>query len=166
MSLYAAEFFAKLSLPFADSTVVGNTYYATPNPEGPMRLRIDFCPTIRVGEYDGLRLATIHKERGELDVVTLRFEDHKTFDRRDASRGLTPQASGYARFSVFRDRPDLVPWAGAQTNRLRDAIEQYTAIWFPGAWPPSNPSRAAAHSACRTPAPPSTRTAVRTPPSR
>ncbi|MEV5486249.1 MULTISPECIES: hypothetical protein [Streptomyces] len=30
MSLQARQFFAELCLPFTDSTVVGNTYYAHP----------------------------------------------------------------------------------------------------------------------------------------
>lgn len=34
MPMYAREFFAELNLPFADATVVGNTYYATPRPRG------------------------------------------------------------------------------------------------------------------------------------
>src|SRR2546421_12808103 len=103
MSMYAREFFAELGLPFADSTVVGATYFAAPAP-GPLRLRIDFCPTVRADEYGGLRLATLHQDRGELDVVVLRSEDHKTFDHRDATRGRTPQDSGYGTVKEFRGR--------------------------------------------------------------
>lgn len=141
--MYAREFFDQMGLPFADCAVVGTTYYATPVPDGPLRLRIDFCRTIRANEYDGLRVATIHPEQGELDAAVLRFDDHKTFNHRDATLGRTPQESGYGTFQEFRDRPDWVPWEGALTSGLRDAIEQYTAVWFPGAWTGSVPGRAA-----------------------
>ncbi len=93
-----------LKLPFVDAAVVGNAYFATPVPGGSLRLRIDFARTIRAGEYDGLRLATIHQDRGELDAVSLRFEDHKTFDHRDAARGCSPLESGYGTIYEFRDR--------------------------------------------------------------
>ncbi|MEV5506598.1 hypothetical protein [Streptomyces orinoci] len=154
--MYAREFFAELSLPFADHVVIGATYYATPTP-GPLRLRIDFSRTIRTGEYDGLRLATVHQDRGELDVAVLRFEDHHTFDHRDATHGRTPQHAGYGTFKEFRDRPDWVPWEGAHTSGLRHAIEQYTTIWFPGAWKQSAPSRATGRTASKAPSPPPSR---------
>ncbi|TVZ77994.1 hypothetical protein FB157_13618 [Streptomyces sp. BK340] len=65
--MHAREFFAELELPFADRAVVGDTYYATPIPGAPLRLRIDFSPTQWANEYAGLRLATLHQDRGELD---------------------------------------------------------------------------------------------------
>ncbi|MCP3821427.1 hypothetical protein NLX86_26015 [Streptomyces sp. A3M-1-3] len=148
MALYAREFFVDhLKLPFADAVVVGNSYYATPMPGGPLRLRIEFSRTIRADEYDGLRLATIHQDGGELDAVALRFEDHRTFEHRDATQGCGPSHSGYGTFYEFRDRPDWVPWEGAHTNGLCAAIEQYTSVWFPGAWKTSSPSRTAGRTA-------------------
>ena len=155
--MHAREFFAELGLPFTDGTVVGTTYYATPIPGTPLRLRIDFSRTIRAHVYDGLRIATLHQDRGELDVVVLRFEDHATFDHRDAARGRTAMQSGYGTFQEFQRYPDWVPWQGAHTRGLRDAIEQYTAIWFPGAWQAPTPSRNAGRTAHKTPVPPATR---------
>ncbi|MFP8903899.1 hypothetical protein [Streptomyces atacamensis] len=162
MALHTRAFFTQhLKLPFAEAAVVGNTYYATPTPGGLLRLRIDFARTIRAHEYDGLRLATLHQDRGELDAVTLRFEDHKTFDHRDAIQGCGPTHSGYATFHEFHDRPDWVPWEGALTNGLRAAIEQYTSVWFPGTWqtptPPSTPGR----TARKPPSPPAPRSGSR-----
>ncbi|MCX2970995.1 MULTISPECIES: hypothetical protein [Streptomyces] len=156
MSMYAREFFAALGLPFADCAVVGTTYYASPAPGGPLRLRIDFCRTVRADEYDGLRVAT-YQDRGELDAAVLRFEDHKTFDHRDAAQGRTPLHAGYGTFQEFGDRPDWVPWEGAHTNGLRDAIDQYVSVWFPGYWPRSTPVRTAARTARQVPSPPGPR---------
>ncbi|GGS93118.1 hypothetical protein [Streptomyces chromofuscus] len=158
MALYAREFFMEhLKLPLADAAVVGNTYYAMPTPGGPLRLRIDFARTIRADEYDGLRLATMHQDTGELDAVALRFEDHKTFDHRDAARGRSPRESGYGTIYEFRDRPDWVPWEGAHTSGLRAAIEQYTSVWFPGAWKTPAPSRTSGRTARKVPSPPTAR---------
>ncbi|WP_217550087.1 hypothetical protein [Streptomyces sp. GbtcB6] len=162
MSMYAREFFTELGLPLAVHAVIGHTYYATPVPGGPLRLKIDFCRTIRVDEYDGLRLATVHQDRGELDVAVLKFTDHHTFDHRDSAQGRRPGQSGYGRFQEFRDRPDWVPWKGAHTNRLRDAIEQYTQVWCPGAWTASAPSRTAGRAPQPSPAVPVTPVGART----
>ncbi|MDT0382300.1 hypothetical protein RM572_26430 [Streptomyces sp. DSM 42041] len=160
MTLHARDFFAELSLPFTDSHVVGDTYLATPDPGGPLRLRIDFTRA-RADVYDGLRLAVIHRDRGELDVVVLRFDDHKTFDHRDSTLGHSPTSMGYAVFHDFRERPDIVPWRGAHTNGLRDAIEQYSAVWFPGAWRPPSRVRASSRAPVKAPAPPAARGAGR-----
>ncbi|MEU9397841.1 hypothetical protein AB0D86_48720 [Streptomyces sp. NPDC048324] len=158
MALYAREFFMEhLKLPFTEAGVVGSTYYATPVPGGPLRLRIDFARTIRADEYNGLRLATIHQDRGELDAAVLRFEDHKTFDHRDASQGRSPRESGYGTFQEFRDRPDWVPWERAHTGGLRNAIEQYVSVWFPGAWKTPAPTRAAGRTAGKALPPPAVR---------
>ncbi|MER6151586.1 hypothetical protein [Streptomyces hirsutus] len=163
MVLHAREFFMEhLKLPFAEAAVVGNTYYAVPVPGTPLRLRIDFARTIRADEYDGLRLTTIHQDRGELDAVALRFEDHKTFDHRDAARGRSPRDSGYGTIHEFRDRPDWVPWEGAHTNGLRDAIEQYASAWFPGAWKMPASCHAASRNPQRIPSPPEARSGSRT----
>ncbi|MFC9431587.1 hypothetical protein [Streptomyces sp. NPDC056987] len=151
MAMHAREFFAELDLPFTDRAVVGDTYYATPVPGGLLRLRIDFARTQYDSEYSGLRLALIHQELGTLDTGILRFDDHKTFDHRDARRGRTPGQSGYALVREFRERPDWVPWEGAHINGLRDAIEQYSAVWFPGAWPAPAPSRAVGRTAHQAP---------------
>ena len=133
MSLHAQEFFDNvLALPFDEHAVVGDSYYATLQPGSPLRLRIDFAPTIRHGEYDGLRLRVIHPEQGVVDTATLPFVQHGTFTRRDAAWGLIAGRDGYA---VFRDwnsaRADEPPWKGAEGAGLRAAVEQYTRIWIP-----------------------------------
>ncbi|MEV6807736.1 hypothetical protein [Streptomyces sp. NPDC051132] len=154
MALHAREFFAELGLPFADSTVVGDAYYATPAPGGPLRLRIDFNPTRYPNEHDGLRLAAVHQDRGEVDVTVLRFAEHRTFDHRDSARGVQPHNQDYGMFKEFKQRPDRVPWEGAHTGGLREAIEQYTSIWFPGTWTASTQDRTAGRTARVAPAPP------------
>lgn len=160
MSLQAPEFFAELCLPFYDHAVVGNTYYAAPAPGTPLRLRIDFSRTIYADTYGGLRLAVVHPDRGEIDVVALSFVDHGTFHRRDEALNTSPNASGYGTFGKYH-RPGRPPWDGAVTAGLRDAIEQYTAVWFPGAWSASAPSRAAGRTAHRSPAVPAASTGAR-----
>ncbi|WP_055495501.1 hypothetical protein [Streptomyces sp. TP-A0356] len=162
MSLHAAEFFAELCLPFHDHAVVGATYFAAPVPGTPLRLRIEFTATIHADTYGGLRMAVIHPDRGEIDAVSLSFLDHGTFHRRDEAHNTQPNTKQYGTFNTNR-HPGRPPWEGAVTTGLRDAIEQYTAIWFPGAWAAANaPSRAASRSAHRAPAPPATRSQART----
>ncbi|WP_328486009.1 hypothetical protein [Streptomyces zaomyceticus] len=126
MSLHTKEFFEELDLPFPFGTVVGNVYYSTPT-DSPIRLRIQFAQTIMDRQYDGLRLAVIHAERGTLDTVHLRFADHGTFTRRDAKLG-----PGSAR-SVIRDwhKDGLLPWAGADLTGLRTAIVEFARISCP-----------------------------------
>lgn len=130
MALHAQQFFDDvLELPFHQYAIVGNALYAAPQPNAPLRLRIDFAPTIRRDEYDGLRLRVIHPDQGVLDTVILRFADHGTFERRDAARGLSTGRDGYA---VIRDWHSSGPaWHGADGTGLRTAIEQYTHLWFP-----------------------------------
>jgi hypothetical protein len=110
-------------------------------------LRIDFARTIRADEYDGLRPTTMHQDTGELDAVALRFEDHKTFDHRNAARGRSPRESGYGTIYEFRDRPDWAPWEGAHSGGLRAAIEQYPSVWFPSVWKRPAPSRPSGRTA-------------------
>ncbi|MEU7148703.1 hypothetical protein AB0B15_11790 [Streptomyces sp. NPDC045456] len=152
MPLQAPEFFTELCLPFTDSSVVGNTYYATPAPGTPLRLRIDFHGTIRADTYGGLRLAIIHADRGEIDTVALSFVDHGTFHRRDEAHNISANDSRYGTFDKDH-RPGQPPWEGAVTTGLRDAIERYSAVWFPGAWPASAPDRAAGRTAHQPRAP-------------
>ncbi|WP_086832247.1 hypothetical protein [Streptomyces sp. NRRL B-24572] len=152
MSLHAPEFFAELCLPFPDSTVVGNTYYATPVASAPLRLRIDFSRTIHADTYGGLRLAVVHPDRGEIDAVALDFVDHGTFHRRDEARNTLVNSKYYGTFATYR-RPGKPPWEGAVTTGLRDAIEHYAAAWFPGVWDESAPPRTRGRTAHRTPAP-------------
>ncbi|MFF4969893.1 hypothetical protein [Streptomyces sp. NPDC001037] len=162
MSLHAAEFFAELCLPFHDHAVVGASYFAAPVAGAPLRLRIDFTATIHADTYGGLRMAVIHPDRGEIDAVCLSFLDHGTFHRRDEAHNTQPNTKQYGTFSTKR-HPGRPPWEGAVATGLRDAVEQYTAIWFPGAWAAANaPSRAASRSAHRAPAPPATRSQART----
>jgi hypothetical protein len=160
LSLQAPEFFAELCLPFHDSTVVGNTYYATPTPGAPLRLRITFTGTIHADTYGGLRLAVLHADRGEIDAVALSFEDHGTFHRRDEAHNTRSGTKQYGTFDTYH-RPGQPPWEGAVTTGLRDAIEQYTAVWFPGAWTASAPSRAAGRTAHKAPALPTSRSGGR-----
>ncbi|GGZ44603.1 hypothetical protein [Streptomyces poonensis] len=160
MSLRAAEFFTELCLPFTDSTVVGNTYYAAPVPGGPLRLRISFTGTVYADTYGGLRAAVIHADRGEIDAVALSFVDHGTFHRRDEARNTSRDSSKYGTFDKYH-RPGQPPWEGAVTTGLRDAIEQYTRVWFPGVWEAASPVRAVGRSAGTTVLPPPARPSVR-----
>ena len=153
MSLRAPEFFAELCLPFHDHAVVGNTYYAAPAPGTPLRLRIEFSNPKYLDVYDGLRLAVVHPDRGEIDAVALSFLDHGTFHRRDEAHNTRPNTRLYGAFDSYH-RPGRPPWEGAVTTGLRDAIEQYTAVWFPGAWTASAPSSMAGRTAHMAPAVP------------
>ncbi|MEU9398014.1 hypothetical protein AB0D86_49625 [Streptomyces sp. NPDC048324] len=163
MSLHAQQFFTEhLTLPFTESTVVGNTYYATPLPNSPLRLRIDFSRTIRENEYDGLRLAVVHPEKGDVDAVVLTLDEHDTFTRRDAAREVHPGYSGYARILDLRHHNRQPPWHGADVGGLRAAIEQYTQVWFPGAWTTAARSRPAARTARNIPTAQASPTATRT----
>ncbi|MFF0201889.1 hypothetical protein [Streptomyces sp. NPDC005017] len=162
MSLHAQQFFTEhLTLPFTESTVVGDTYYATPLPNSPLRLRIDFSRTIRENEYDGLRLAVCHSEKGDIDAVVLTFAEHDTFTRRDAAGDIQPGYSGYARILDLRHHNRQPPWTGAEVRGLRVAIEQYTQIWFPGAWTAPARSRPPARTARKAPTIPAGPTAAR-----
>ncbi|MFF0700113.1 hypothetical protein ACFYVC_07400 [Streptomyces tendae] len=161
MSLQAPEFFTELRLSFHDHTVVGNTYYAAPVPGTPLRLRIDFTRTIYADTYGGLRVAVVHPDRGEIDAVALSFLGHGTFHRRDEATNTRPDTQQYGTFDKYH-RPGRPPWDGAVTTGLRDAIEQYTAVWFPGAWAASGPKRAASRTSLRTPPPPTSPAGART----
>ncbi|MFF6772755.1 hypothetical protein ACFY8W_04240 [Streptomyces sp. NPDC012637] len=161
MSLQAPEFFAEMCLPFPDSTVVGNTYYATPVAGAPLRLRISFTGNIHADTYGGLRLAVVHADRGEIDAVALNFVDHGTFQRRDEAHNTRKGTKQYGTFDTYR-RPGKPPWEGAVTTGLRDAIGQYTAIWFPGAWAASATRRTTGLTAHKAPVPPATRSGGRT----
>ncbi|MCM2579709.1 hypothetical protein [Streptomyces meridianus] len=163
MSLQAADFFAELCLPFTDSTVVGNTYYATPAADARLRLRIGFTGTIYADTYGGLRVAVVHMDRGEIDSAALNFVDHGTFHRRDEAQNTPRQNFDYGTFNTKRHRPGQPPWEGAVTTGLRDAIEQYTSVWFPGAWKTSTAARATSRSARTLPSPPPARSGGRAP---
>jgi hypothetical protein len=140
--LHAQQFFTELlTLPFDDSTVVADSYYATPQPGSPLRLRIDFAPTIRHREYDGLRLRILHPDQGVIDTAILTFADHDTFARRDAARKVGPGQDGYARIRDWHAGEP--PWKGADVGRLRRAIEQYARVWFPDSQAAERPSRKA-----------------------
>ncbi|MGW1604876.1 hypothetical protein [Streptomyces eurythermus] len=129
MPLYAKQFFTE-QLQLTDGTVIGDSYYSAPTPGSPLRLRIDFARTIRAGEYDGLRLQTLHAEQGVLDTVILTFAVHDTFRSRDDALRRKPGDDGYAVIRDWSER-DEPPWQGAATTKLRRAIEQYTTLWFP-----------------------------------
>lgn len=156
MPLLVKKFFDDvLALPFGNHEVIGNSYYAAPQSGSVLRLRIDFAPTIRYGEYDGLRLRVIHPDQGVVDTAILPFAEHGTFTRRDATRDLGAGRDGYA---VFRDwnsaRTGEPPWTGAEGAGLREAIQQYVRIWFPGTWAATAPARPPAHTARNMPTTP------------
>ncbi|MFF7050142.1 hypothetical protein ACFY94_17455 [Streptomyces griseorubiginosus] len=146
---------------FHDSTVVGNTYLAAPTPGAHLRLRIDFTRTIHADTYGGLRLAVVHPDRGEIDAVSLSFLDHGTFHRRDVASNRPLNNSTHGTFNKYH-RAGQPPWEGAEFTGLRDAIEQYTAVWFPGAWAASSPGRAANRGTHTASAPPTARGGART----
>ncbi|GAA2672657.1 hypothetical protein GCM10010400_38360 [Streptomyces aculeolatus] len=122
MSLHAREFFDELCLPFHDAVVVGNTCYASPVPDAPLRLRIEFASTINAEVYGGLRAVVIHSDRGVIDAVALTFLDYGTFHRRDKAHN-TPIAR-VTDGVRFRDRwrCEEVPIADCRTSapRFRD----------------------------------------------
>ncbi|MFC8708904.1 MULTISPECIES: hypothetical protein [unclassified Streptomyces] len=161
MTLHAAEFFAELRLPFHDATVVGDTYLAAPTPGTHLRLRIDFTRTIYESTYDGLRLAVVHPDHGQIDTVDLSFLDHGTFRRRDAASKKSFHARTHGTFQT-RYNNGQHPWDGAEFARLRDAIEKYTTVWFPGARTAPEPSRAAGRNTHTAPAPPTGHGGART----
>ncbi|KUN40423.1 hypothetical protein AQJ30_07170 [Streptomyces longwoodensis] len=144
MSLRAPEFFAELRLPFPSGTAVGNTYYATPIADAPLRLQISFTDTMYRNTYGGLRLTVMHVDRGKIDAVALSFADHGTFHRR---KGALHHRNMPDTFNITLAKPGQPPWEGADTTGLRDAIQRYAAVWFPGAWTESAPSRAAGRTA-------------------
>ncbi|MFI7364113.1 hypothetical protein ACIBO4_18455 [Streptomyces sp. NPDC050149] len=132
MPLHAQQFFDDvLEMPFNQYAIVGDALYAAPQPNSVLRLRIDFAPTIRHGEYDGLRLRVVHPEQGVLDTAILRFADHGTFERRDPARGLVAGRDGYAVIRDWHANSSQPLWRGADGTGLRTAIEQYAHVWFP-----------------------------------
>lgn len=135
MPLHAHEFFTHaFPLPLKGATVIGATFYAHPDLASRLRLRIDFAPTARVREYRGLRLTVTDPEYGELDRLTLKFADHRTFRSRDLRCGRRPGSDGYG---VIRDwhEDTNIPWAGGDFAALRAAVASYVAVWFPAAQP-------------------------------
>ncbi len=113
-----------------------------PQTNSALRLRIDFAPTIRHGEYDGFRLRVIHPDQGVLDTAILSFADHGTFARRDAARDLVAGQDGYAVIRDWHARSSQPLWHGADGTGLRTAIERYACFWIP-------PLPAASRSATR-----------------
>ncbi|MGW2917734.1 hypothetical protein ACWDBF_07700 [Streptomyces angustmyceticus] len=162
MPLYAREFFAELGIPFANSTVVGNTYYAMPVPGEPLRLRIEFSPAKFADTYGGLRVQVINSHMGVVDTTALKFKDHGTFRRRDEIGGNPPGSSRWGTFDTQYHDLGEMPWKGAEFDGLRSAIEQYSQVWFPGAWEAAAPSRAVGRTAQQVPTPPASHTASRT----
>ncbi|MFM9536943.1 hypothetical protein [Streptomyces turgidiscabies] len=97
-----------------------------------------------------------------MDAVVLAFDEHGTFTRRDAAREDQPGYSGYARILDLRGHNRQPPWTGAEVGGLLAAIEQYTQVWFPGAWTTTARSRPAACTVQKVPAAPASPTATRT----
>ncbi|BAU88047.1 hypothetical protein SLA_7181 [Streptomyces laurentii] len=133
MPLFAEQFFTDhLALPYPEATVVADTYYAQPSPDQPLRLRIDFADTRMHQRYDGLRLETVHLDRGRLDGQCLNFADHGAFAARDQRMGTRPGDGAYGTFTDWHDT-ETPPWIGIDVTRLRTAIDRYVRMWFPGA---------------------------------
>ncbi|WP_436318088.1 hypothetical protein [Streptomyces albus] len=72
-----------------------------------------------------------------------------------ATKPPGPTTNNYGVFFDYRNSGPA-PWEGAVTTGLRDAIERYVGIWFPGACATSTPSRAPGRTAHTTSAPPVT----------
>ncbi|MFG3293426.1 hypothetical protein ACGF3G_32075 [Streptomyces sp. NPDC048179] len=158
MALHAQQFFDDvIEWPLHEYVIVGDALYASPQPNSPLRLRIDFAPTIRHGEYDGLRLRVVHPEQGVLDTAILRFADHGTFARRDTARDLVPGRDGYAVIRDWHAHSSQPPWHGADDTGLRIAIEQYAHFWFPPPAVSRRGARLVARPALTTGASPRTR---------
>lgn len=135
MPLFTEQLFADhLTLPYPEAAVVGDTYYAAPVPDLPLRLRIDFAPTIRAGRYEGLRLQIVHLEQGGIDTAVLSFADYGAFEARDRRCDRKPGQDGYGTFTDW-NHSEHPPWAGIGVTRLRAAIDQYVRLWIPGAPP-------------------------------
>ncbi|MFF9778650.1 hypothetical protein ACF1HJ_34010 [Streptomyces sp. NPDC013978] len=88
------------------------------------------------------------------------FVEHGTFHRRDEATNARPNTKRYGTFDTCC-RPGRPPWEGAVTTRLRDAIEQYIAVWFPGAEVAFTPKLTVDRTPRSTPAPLATRTSAR-----
>ncbi|MEU8495264.1 hypothetical protein AB0940_01180 [Streptomyces sp. NPDC006656] len=135
MALFTEQLFADhLTLPYPEAAVVGDAYFAAPVPDLPLRLRIDFAPTIYAGRYDGLRLRIVHLDQGPVDTLVLRFADHGAFDTRDRRNGYKQGQGEYGTITDWT-RSEHPPWAGISVTRLRAAIDQYVRLWIPGAPP-------------------------------
>ncbi|WP_405889803.1 hypothetical protein OG427_07060 [Streptomyces sp. NBC_00133] len=162
MPLHVQQFFDDvLALPFDEHAVVGNAYYATPQPDSTLRLRIDFAPTIRHGEYDGLRLSVIHPDQGVVDTAILPFAEHGTFARRDAAHDLVAGRDGYAVFRDWHAHTGEPPWKGADGAGLRTAIQHYARVWSPGTRAVSGSARPQARTTQQAPTTPVTGTPSR-----
>lgn len=85
--------------------------------------------------------------------MALGFADHGTFHRRDEANNTRPNTKRYGTFDEHH-HPGRPPWEGAVTTGLRDAIEQYTGVWFPGAWTTSAPKNPRGRIAYTSPAAP------------
>ncbi|MFJ6574019.1 hypothetical protein ACIQNU_42150 [Streptomyces sp. NPDC091292] len=152
--MHAPEFFAELRLPFPSGITVGTTYYATPIADSPLRLQIGFTDTQYRNAYGGLRMTVMHVDRGTIDAVALSFADHGTF--RSAQGPLRSRNMPHT-FNITLAEPGQPSWEGADFTGLRDAIERYATVWFPGAWTASAPRRVASKSAHTNPVPPAAR---------
>ncbi|MER5758902.1 hypothetical protein [Streptomyces sp. NPDC002082] len=132
MSLQPRWFFdQELALNLPGGTVIGQSYYATPSPRSPLRLRVDFHPTLRHGEYGGLRVRILHEDKGAIDDVVLSFVDHRTFQSRDQSAGSYPGLSGHGVFTDYNTATGGPGWSGGDWTPLREAITHYADLWFP-----------------------------------
>ncbi|MFD3332185.1 DUF317 domain-containing protein [Streptomyces sp. NPDC058700] len=133
VSLFAQQFFDDhLTLPYSEATVVGDTYYAQPAPDLPLRLRISFTDTRMHQRFDGLRVEVVHLDHGRIDAQWLSFAEHDAFTARDRRLGTGRREGSYATFTAGRDT-DTPPWVGIGVARLRTAIDRYVQVWFPGA---------------------------------
>ncbi|MEU2231230.1 hypothetical protein [Streptomyces vietnamensis] len=161
MPLFAEQFFDDhLTLPYPQAAVVGDTYYARPAPDLPLRLRVSFTDTHMRQRYDGLRLEVVHLERGLIDAQWLSFADHGAFATRDKRLGNRPEEGRHATFTDW-GHDDVPPWQGIGTAGLRKAIDRYVQLWFPGAEASPAPHRASGPTTHRPSTPSATRSGGR-----
>ncbi|MFD3522289.1 hypothetical protein [Streptomyces sp. NPDC058653] len=97
----------------------------------------------------------VHAEQGAIGTTILSFADHHTFARRDARLDIAPGGSGYSTFRDWHTQRSDPPWKGADGAELRQVIEQYAEVWFPGSTGrPPVPGRVVGPAAHTLPVPP------------
>ncbi|WP_225847254.1 hypothetical protein [Streptomyces sp. HPF1205] len=140
-----------LDLPLTGAVVIGTVFYAAPTAAAPLRLRISLSPTIRQGEFNGLRLAAIHPDHGQIDTAHLAFADHGTFTARD-ERLRAEHRTHIQPGTVRQDAPEP-DWAQGDFTALQTAVAQYVRMWFNTSIPPLTPPRRRPRTVTALPAP-------------
>ncbi|KUH38548.1 MULTISPECIES: hypothetical protein [Streptomyces] len=133
MPLFAEQFFTgHLALPYPEAAVVGDTYYARPVSDLPLRLRVSFADTSYHKRYDALRVEVVHPEQARIDAQLLYFAEHGAFAARDKRLDWRPGDGLHGTFTDWHPR-GAPPWEGINVTPLRAAIDRYVQLWFPGA---------------------------------